>query len=458
MNKILYLFITFFILNFIYTPSINAVDWWNSSWNYKKMINITNQNDSEVLDVAHSINFSINTSVLVTAGKLRPDCNDLRIVYNNIAELDRMNTSSCNTSDTEIWFKLQANISAGGYNDTGYYMYYGYSSAGSPPTVCEKVFAFCDEFSGAAINTSKWEDDTGMAVVANGIMTFTPTGTNVLTGIALLAPPQVLWARNNRTANTWSSFGFITNPYAGGNRITMFRTNTLNYLTSDDAAEANIVTDIDDNTFSEKKIIWADARSRVNWYEDGTESLNSPYVTGANIPDESMSVMASRGTQPTSTDWIRVWNYIFPEPTTVLGSEEFNDVIPPDVNFVYPTPNNFSFITDNYTYINVSLSENPHTIYLEWNNTINYTMGNITPLIFYYNITGLNFGKYTYKVFANDSNNNTNWSETRTLTIYNSYLTPQSEIIIYNNISFYFICLLIILLYIYRLILIKMLI
>ena len=54
---------------------------------------------------------------------------DLRIVYwngtHNI-ELDRFNETAFDLTTTNIWFRIQSNISPGGYDDN-YYMYYNNS-------------------------------------------------------------------------------------------------------------------------------------------------------------------------------------------------------------------------------------------------------------------------------------------------------------------------------------------
>src|SRR6267378_4053336 len=57
-----------------------------------------------------------NTAALVAGGKMRADCNDLRIARfaaNTWTQLDRQ-VINCNTANTTIWFKMQADIAANG--------------------------------------------------------------------------------------------------------------------------------------------------------------------------------------------------------------------------------------------------------------------------------------------------------------------------------------------------------
>jgi len=88
-----------------------------------------------------------NTAALVTAGKMRSDCNDLRIARfaaNTWTELDRQ-VINCNTASTTIWFKLQANIGANG-TDASYSMFYGSANASAPPANLSNVYLAYDNF------------------------------------------------------------------------------------------------------------------------------------------------------------------------------------------------------------------------------------------------------------------------------------------------------------------------
>jgi hypothetical protein len=88
-----------------------------------------------------------NTAALVTAGKMRSDCNDLRIsrfAANTWTQLDRQ-VINCNTASTTIWFKLQADIAANG-TDASYSLFYGNASAPAPPANLGNVYLAYDNF------------------------------------------------------------------------------------------------------------------------------------------------------------------------------------------------------------------------------------------------------------------------------------------------------------------------
>jgi outer membrane protein assembly factor BamB len=106
-----------------------------------------------------------NTLALVAAGKMRADCNDLRIARfsaNTSTQLDRQ-VINCNTNNTTIWFKLQADIPANG-TDASYSLFYGNAIAAAPPANLSNVYLAFDNFDADAVN----QPPAGWTVQANG--------------------------------------------------------------------------------------------------------------------------------------------------------------------------------------------------------------------------------------------------------------------------------------------------
>jgi hypothetical protein len=113
----------------------------------------------------------LNTAALVAAGKMRADCNDLRIARfanNAWTQLDRQvplvtQVNGCNTASTTIWFKLQADIAANG-TDNSYSLFYGNPNAGAPPANLNNVYLWADNFEADTVNQAP----AGWTVQANG--------------------------------------------------------------------------------------------------------------------------------------------------------------------------------------------------------------------------------------------------------------------------------------------------
>jgi hypothetical protein len=92
------------------TPSVSGQ---SSSWLYRRAIEI--ENDSEMIQFEKDVLLTINTKELITKGKLRPDCNDIRFLNEDhetplkyqIAESnENEDFEGCNSEETKIWVRV----------------------------------------------------------------------------------------------------------------------------------------------------------------------------------------------------------------------------------------------------------------------------------------------------------------------------------------------------------------
>jgi hypothetical protein len=101
--------------------------WWNSSWNYKQLINIT-ENQGVSLN-NYGVNVTIDTQSLISAGKMQSACQDVRFVNSTEDGVLRWkNLTACNTSSTV--FQVETNITYSSVNQI--YVYYGNSGISAP--------------------------------------------------------------------------------------------------------------------------------------------------------------------------------------------------------------------------------------------------------------------------------------------------------------------------------------
>ena len=117
------------------TAASFAPPWWDAAYGFRKQITVATGPNSPFNGYnGYSVPLALDTAALVSAGKLQTDCDDFRLGHWNGSvwtELDR-DLYSCNTTATEVWFKLQADIAASG-SDAGYYAYYGNGAAAAGP-------------------------------------------------------------------------------------------------------------------------------------------------------------------------------------------------------------------------------------------------------------------------------------------------------------------------------------
>ncbi|MEM4935127.1 MAG: DUF2341 domain-containing protein, partial [Thermoplasmata archaeon] len=107
---------------------------WLSDWQYRIPITITERSGNTLTD--YQILVVINTQNLISQGKMRSDCGDIRFTDSDgITLLNYWIESGCNSANTRIWVKVP-NIPA--RSNKTIYLYYGNPSATSmsnPKTV-----------------------------------------------------------------------------------------------------------------------------------------------------------------------------------------------------------------------------------------------------------------------------------------------------------------------------------
>ena len=134
------------------------VDWWGLAYGYREQLTVTTgaSSPSGGYDGYTVRLASLDTAAFVSAGKMRSDCNDLRIVWRSAAstwtDLDR-HVLSCDSASTDVRFQLQATLGAD-VSTTDYYLYYGNSGALAGPAALTSVYLWYD--SGAADQLSSY--------------------------------------------------------------------------------------------------------------------------------------------------------------------------------------------------------------------------------------------------------------------------------------------------------------
>ncbi|NJL43747.1 MAG: DUF2341 domain-containing protein [Nitrosarchaeum sp.] len=187
-----------------------VVGWWDAGYAHRMRLNVTN-NDAAALEEGYSINVSVDALSLVQDGKLQADCDDLRVVFfdgSSASEIDRVNGSACNASDTQVWFSLQELIPGGGSSER-YYLYYGNPSAGAPPDNRSEVFLFYDDFQDG--DAAGWTALGGTWSVADGAYRQSADTTEYMHASA----GSALWGNYSLEVRVNISSGGTTGGFAG---------------------------------------------------------------------------------------------------------------------------------------------------------------------------------------------------------------------------------------------------
>jgi hypothetical protein len=119
--------------------------WWNTSYGSKRSIVVLNNMGGLALPAGYPALLHFDGTTTPTAAEIynasqsTPKCRDLRVVYNDATELDRV-VQTCTSNTIEIWFRTQVGIAAGSSNSTAHQLYYSYAGAGTPPGSLGSVF------------------------------------------------------------------------------------------------------------------------------------------------------------------------------------------------------------------------------------------------------------------------------------------------------------------------------
>lgn len=332
-----------------YESFTEALNWWNSDYAYRKQITIFNHASSP-LGVNYSICVTTDTSSLVSGGKILQSGNDLRIVYLSGSvwvELDR-DVNNMNTASTQVWFKAQKTIGPN-VSDNGYFMYYGYPYATSPPANKRNVYLWFDDFnrpnnpditteSAYSVKTGggTWsiEDNqlknTGAAGDPNKLI-ITALG-NVSSGVDMLAKIRVISFAGGDTSRMGLSCSMDTSPSRGSGYCGLFHedTNSLDLLNDlrswgtygTYGWSLNIsyymrfrVTD--PSTALGKVKVW-----QAGSAEPSTWTVDANFGSGTARGYGEVGFAGSRASDTTFFDDIKIRYVVDPEPSVSFGMEE----------------------------------------------------------------------------------------------------------------------------------------
>ncbi|MBW2966578.1 hypothetical protein KY342_05730 [Candidatus Woesearchaeota archaeon] len=397
-------------------PGYGESDWWNTSWKYRKQLNITNNNQTQVLEEGYSISFTINT----TGNNFLDSGDDVRVVYWNgtdYIELDRWGDEDLgggwNSSNTIIWFKTQANISAGS-SDASYWVYYGNAQAGSAPAYWSdsmgadspsKVFFAAEDFEEHTNNTdpdgwtdqgtedfkvrlhgsekwfqvytwNMWEDGSTASSMAN-------------IGDAVWRAKIYYWQNGS---NAWGGIGVRTNNSGDGYLVVVrdggwYRGNETWGDVTGWMSNSDIHFPLD--TKGEIELITHGTNLDAYWHNPpGYSPEKVTLFTGFTLPSGTgkLNVHVERpglgNTRWIDADNIIVRKYMAPEPTVTVGAEEKEFIPPATVTNLNNQSAGQTWIYWNWT--NPSDADfNEAIVYIDGDNVAN-TSDN------FYNATGLN--------------------------------------------------------------------
>jgi hypothetical protein len=122
-----------------------STPWWNQSYGQKRNIVILNNMSGTPLPQGYPIHVHFDSTTTPTAADIysaslsSSKCDDLRIIYNDAVELNRI-VQNCSSSAIDLWFRSQVSVAAGSTDNSSHQLYYGNASASNPPADPNQVW------------------------------------------------------------------------------------------------------------------------------------------------------------------------------------------------------------------------------------------------------------------------------------------------------------------------------
>jgi hypothetical protein len=305
---------------------------------YRAPITITNPGSTLT---NYTINVTLNTASLISAGKMRSDCGDIRFGDADFNGYPYWIESGCNSANTKIWIKLTT-IPAG---TKTIYIFYGNPFATSISNG-NATFDFFDDFSGTSVDTSKWVV-RGSPSVSGGTITLDGTDSAVYTSSMTVLPSNSSMIEANVSSHSTVSGARSGMPLlmdvnntrfpadgcdgAIGIRPSVFFSDGRNGVLTDVGAQVTSVGEgltyfyqADISNSPHILGLLYSPTTTTSFFIDGTNVASSTNMSSYAMC-VGLATTCTATSQPIVVDWIRVRKYASPEPTAgTPGTEENN--------------------------------------------------------------------------------------------------------------------------------------
>jgi hypothetical protein len=299
--------------------------WWpeGTAWAKRQKLTLFYVSASENLDSGTTIAITVNTKELVQGGKLRPDCADLRVIYqpnsSTYTDLPRYLVFSeggnCATSEaTKVHFKLQAQLNTSSQT-SNYYLYYANLNASLSPinadifdTSVEAKFACVFNGTATCINENGAVTATNAAgairyggvksaMSFNGFNAYVNGGSaNIIDNLGAFTAEMWVYPKKLGSATqTFIQKGTITNRWA----VQTLDTNKIRFYI--DYAQDLIVDStavLTENEWQHIAVVWDGDTNAGNTYiyRNGVDVTDSrTNASGSRVTDASGSLFVGAG-------------------------------------------------------------------------------------------------------------------------------------------------------------------
>ena len=313
----------------------SAIDAPRSPFAYRRRITIHNASTTQ-LPAGFAVRISLDPllSTLLTAGKVKSDFSDLRVIGDGaLGDRDRIVDPPTGPAPTAVTFSIALPIAAGA-TDTSYALYYGNPNAGAAPGDGTKVFSIYDDFtSGIA---SFWLTNDGPATSGGKLvlraghtdaLTTAAGSLQIVSAVELVA--NVIDPTSNPTTQTEGTFYYWfgyqhRGDFSASDPWIVWIARGKSQIHTEQKSPTGCETECDgpstltQNTAAHYYAIERDPGA-TRFYLDGALSTTTSVTNSA---DYSVMVRNYMATSDVDIDYVRARPRVTPDPTATLGAEE----------------------------------------------------------------------------------------------------------------------------------------
>jgi len=328
-TRAFFVFIALILAVPLQSADVQAADWYNSSWSYRKSI-VIDQTDDLGADAAYQMKLLVGKSSSASgenvdcADHCEADFDDLRFTKSDGTTLLDYWIESISGSGSSalatVWIET---ILLDNAADTTIYMYYGNASA-SAASNGDNTFVFFDDFSGAYPGT-KWTGTTALGTVADGILTCTGNGNwrTMCSTISASSTTTALYCYAQINSAVIASFGFSNTTNTHYSRFYVDGTNS-NLQSSDGTTGSNVVSNLTLNAYRNFHIL-VRGSTNMRAFDNNVEVTGSPKTTNPSNVIMPIAINTNTADVNILVDWIFITKFTATEPTwKSYGSEEAN--------------------------------------------------------------------------------------------------------------------------------------
>jgi hypothetical protein len=317
--------------------------WWDAAYTHRRQLTVQTGptpplhryvNLQDGSPRGYSVEVAVDTAALIAAGKVRADCNDLRVLRfdDGWTELDR-HVVGCGAAGTRVWFRLQADIADSGSDDS-YWLHHGNAVAGVGPADRNAVYLLWEDFSSQTVGVAPqgWTATSGTWRVAddagNRVLRRTGArGAHWIRANAIDERDVYVEALTRTTPSTEDSICVATRMVPTGYVGCLHQRSDTRYQGIGVHATPlgwEVATWASSPTWH--RIGFASFQNRQRFWREGAFRIETDDASlGATAPAGLMSETAAL-TTTTDFDEVLIRRYTDPEPQVLTGVEEHRDV------------------------------------------------------------------------------------------------------------------------------------